>query len=453
MSDSDDHNGPPGSSVFYDHPAEAAVLGAMLVDAKRISEVEAILSADAFHLPVHRLLFEMLTELSTGGALTDAVSVVAHIAQAGHLHRVPDNGAFVAALAGSAPPPMQATSFAAVVADRALLRRLDGELGKVRAAIRAGGAGSSAELVERVRTMVADLGQKASGAGEWRMWSDLIEPGFDEIERLQSEDVTSPGISTGLIDLDKTLDGLQNERLIVVAGQPGSGKTTLACNIIRAAAFEQKIPTGLFTMEMTWLEVFNRLVCAEAAVPAKKVTEGNMEDRDWAAIAKVCGNTDGAPLAIDDTKGLTFADIRIRARRLQQQMGLGLLVVDYIGLIECPDNRPRNQQIDDLARRFKNLAGELGCPVVVLAQTNRNASQRGDKRPVLTDLKESGGIEAHANVVVFVHRPEQHDKTKRIGEADLVVAKNRSGPEKDIPVAAQLHLNRFESLAMPERTP
>lgn len=447
----DDHNGPPGSSVFYDHPAEAAVLGAMLVDAKRISEVEAILSPDAFHLPVHRLLFETLTGLHADGAPTDSVSVVAHIAQGGHLHRVPDNGAFVAALAGSAPAG-QVIHFARVVADRALLRRLDNELGKVRAAIRAGGAGSSADLVERVRTMVADLGQTATGAGEWRMWSDLLEPGFDEIERRQAKDAKAPGISTGLHDLDRVLDGLQNERLIVVAGQPGSGKTTLACNILRAAAFEQRIPTGLFTMEMTWLEVFNRLMCAESAVPSKKITEGRMEDRDWAAIAKVCGNTDGSPLAIDDTKGLTFADIRIRARRLQQRMGLSLLVVDYLGLIECNDNRPRNQQIDDLARRFKNLAGELGIPIVLLAQTNRNASQRGDKRPVLSDLKESGGIEAHANAVIFVHRPDQHDQTKRIGEADLVVAKNRSGPEQDIPVAAQLHLNRFESLALPERT-
>ena len=202
-------------------------------------------------------------------------------------------------------------------------------------------------------------------------------------------------------------------------------------------------------MEMTEQELFIRLICAAARVPAQRVTDGSLDTDDWTAIARVCGETENAPLWIDDTKGLTMADIRVRARRLKQQHGLELVVIDYLGLIEASSSAPRNQQIDEMARSAKNLAGELDLAVVLLAQMNRAYAQRADKRPVLTDLKESGGIEAHADVVIFVHRDEQFDKAKRLGEADLIVEKNRGGARGTVEVAAQLHLNRFVSMAMP----
>lgn len=444
---------PPEATVLYDHDAEAALLGAMLLDGSVIAEVEVRLTAGAFHYPVHGLLFGALTARRVAGEPTDAISLVAHLVEAGKIGKIPGNGTYIHTLLERCPSSAMAMHFAGIVADRALLRDLDEALAGIRGMIRAGGSGSSADLVERARAAVADLGERASGVGSWWMWRDMIRPGLDEMERVQEHGEGPPGISTGLPDLDCVINGLQ-EGLVVVAGQPGSGKTTLgACDFVRAAAFHQKLPVGVFTMEMTWREIFNRLICAEAGVSAERVTAGTLHDGDWSAIARVCGETEDAQLAIDDTKGLSFADIRIRARQMRQRLGIRLLVVDYLGLIECRDNRPRHQQIDDLARRFKNLSGELGIPVVLLAQTNRNAGSRADKRPILSDLKESGGIEAHANVVIFVHRPEQSDKAKRAGEADLIVAKNRSGPERDVVVAAQLHLNRFVSMAMPEGSP
>lgn len=447
-----DHNTTADTSVFFDHHAERIVLGAMLLDAKVIGEVEAIVDTDSFHLPAHRVLFDALTRMRLANRPTDPVGVAAYLQEVGNLHKLPGDALYLHTLVAAVPTSMNGPHYAGIVADRALLRDLDEALGTVRAAIRAGGAGSPADLVERARTMVADLAARATGVGGPERWRDIIIPGMDAIEEAGNREDGPPGISTGFPDLDKVNHGLRPGQLIIVAGQPGGGKSTLAAgDWIRAAAFKQGIPTGLWTMEMTKLEMFNRLICAEAGVLADNVASGRMTDNDWVAVAKVAANTEDAPLWIDDTKGLTMADIRVRARRLHQQHGLGLAVIDYVGLIECRTNLPRNQQVDDLARQAKVLAGELGIPVVLLAQLNRNASNRSDKKPILTDLKESGGLEAHADQVIFVHRPEMYDDTQRVGEADLIVEKCRGGARQTIVVAAQLHLNRFVSMAIPER--
>lgn len=440
-------------TVFYDHPAEQAVLGAMLLDPTVIGEVEAILAAKSFHKPAHPIVFTALVELRGKNRETDPISVAGYLADEGILTRLPGGAIYlselVATVGGIAAHAAQAVHFARVVADKALLRDLDASLTSIQSTIRSGGGGTPADILERARTMISDLGMRVVGAGGPERWKELIEPGLDAIDRA-GEDSGPPGIPTGLPDLDKLIHGLQRHRLYVVAGIPGGGKSTLgAGDFVRSAAFRHKIPTGVWSLEMTKQELFNRLVCAEAQVPAAKVTEGGLDDRDWTAIARMVGETEDAPLWIDDTKGITMADIRVRARRLKQQHDLQLVVIDYVGLIESRSGAPRNQQIDELARSAKNLAGELDLAVVLLAQMNRNYAQRADKRPILTDLKESGGIEAHADVVIFVHRPEQFEEAKRLGEADLIVEKNRGGARGTVEVAAQLHLNRFVSMAMP----
>lgn len=445
----DDHNQGGPSTVFYDHGAEATLLGMMLLDGRVIADAEALVDKRSFHNPAHSLLFEVMAQMRADGRPTEPVAVMAHLAERGLIRQVPNNGVYVHTLVEQASNGGDWRHYAAVVADRALLRDLDVGLSAARSAIRAGGTGSTADLVERVRVMVSDLSQRALGDGDdWARWIDMIRPGFDGFENAEQTDET-PGVSTGLIDLDGVIHGLQNGRLYVVAGPPGSGKSTLgACNFVRAAAFAQKIPTALMSMEMPKTEVFNRIACAEAGVSSDAAVKGNLTEEDWTKLARMAGDTGEAPLWVTDRKKMTFADIRVRARRLQQEHGIQLLVVDYLALIECRDSRPRNQQIDELCREFHNLAGEMNLPVVLLAQTNRNAAQRGDKRPQLSDLKESGGIEAHSDAVIFVHRPSMFEKGKRLGEVDLVIAKNRNGEcDVDIPVAAQLHFNRFVSMA------
>lgn len=447
----------PDVSVFYDHPAEQVVLGSMLLDPAAIGEVEAILAARSFHRPAHPLLFTAITTLREANRKTDPISVAGYLADEGKLTLLPRGAVYLqelVAAVGTFASAAEATHFARVVADKALLRDLDTSLAEIRSSIRAGGGGTPADLLERARTMISDLGMRVAGNGGPEQWREMIRPGLDAIEQAAEEGAGPPGIPTGIHDLDRLVHGLQKQRLIVVAGQPGGGKSTLgAGDFIRSAAFHHKTPTALFSMEMTKQEIFNRLVCAEAQVEAQKVADGTLDVDDWTQIARMCGTTEDAPLWIDDTKGITMADIRVRARRLKQRHDLQLVVIDYLGLIECRSSAPRNQQIDELARSAKNLAGELDLPVVLLAQLNRNHAQRAEKRPVLSDLKESGGIEAHADVVIFVHREEQFDKTKRIGEADLIVEKNRGGARGTVEVAAQLHLNRFVSMSLPERTP
>jgi replicative DNA helicase len=320
----------------------------------------------------------------------------------------------------------------------------------VRGAIRAGGEKSTADLVEDARTSVSDLSQRVGASTHtWAYWPDLLKPGFDAFEHAADTD-EPPGIPTGIPELDDAIYGLQLGRLIVVAGPPGSGKSTLgAGNFPRAAAFTHKIPTAIVSMEMPVKEMFNRLACAEAGVSATAAVKGKLRPDDWTKLSEMAERTEHAPLHISDVKGQTFADIRVRVRRLQQEKGIKLLVVDYLALIKIASNSPRHQQIDELVRQFKDLAGELNIAVVLLAQTNQNSVQRGDKSPQLTDLKESGGIAAHADVVIFVHQPSMYEKGKRPGEADLCVRKSRNSETPDIPVAAQLHLNRFASFAIP----
>ena len=447
---SDDHNSGEGSTVLFDHGAEQVTLGMMLLDGRLISDVEAIVDGRAFHRPAHQLLFGLLVELRHADQPSDPVSVMACLAERGLIARIPDNGLYVHTLVEQARVGGDVQHFAGIVADRALLRDLDLELAAIRSAIRSGGHESTASLVERTRVMVSDLSQRVvADRGLWSFWPHMIQPGFDRFEEAADTD-EPPGIPTGIPELDAAIHGLQDARLIVVAGPPGSGKSTLgAGNFVRSAAFHHKVPTALISMEMPEREVFNRLACAEAGVSSDDAVKGRLHDTDWAKLAKMAERTGDAPLYVTDVKQQTFGDIRVRVRRLQQDKGIRLLVVDYLALIKVRSNAPRNQQIDELVKDFKDLAGELNIPIVLLAQTNRNNVQRADKRPQLTDLKESGGVEAHSDVVIFVHRPQVFDRDKRIGEADLVIAKNRAGALTDIPVAAQLHLNRFASMAIP----
>lgn len=445
----DDHNTPAAASIFYDHNAERAVLGAMLADRGQIAEVEPILTVDAFHHPAHPLLFTALVEQRQADEPTDPVSLVAHLAATGRLGKVPERGTYVSTLFGEAPAPQSATHFARIVAERALRRHYDAELDKARAAIRAG-TGNAAELIEAHRQAIAKLADRTTGGRDgYRPWNDVASTSLEKLERRRNGlDQDDAPISTGFPDVDKALGGgLRRKELIVIAGQSGEGKSTFASDIVREHAFHQWLPTGVVTMEMPDDMMFNRLVCAEAGVRSEGIRDGFTDIHDWSAINEVCKETTDAPLFIDDTRGQTFADIRLRAKRLKDRYGIVTLVVDYLGLIECRDDRPRNQQVDDLARRFHGLADELDVCLILLAQLNRNVVHRSDKRPQLNDLKESGGIAAHANTVILVHRPERHGKDDRPGEADLIIAKARSGLETTVPVAAQLHFNRFFSMA------
>ncbi len=259
------------------------------------------------------------------------------------------------------------------------------------------------------------------------------------------------GMQTGFPDLDRVIKGLKTGRVYVVAGESGSGKSIFVGDLVRAATFRHGAGALIFNMEMTKLELFDRLLCAQAEVNHERATEGDLSDDDWGKLITASVGTAEAKLWIDDTPRLTVADIRARVQRYKREHGIKVVVIDLIGLVTPHDRRvPREQQVADISRKLQQVAVEMDVAVIVVAQINRGNLTRADKRPSIHDLRESAQIGHDAAVVILVYRPSKHDRAKRPGEADLIIDKNRFGPEVDVTVCAQLHYCRFASFERPE---
>lgn len=440
------------SSPLFDLGAEQAMVGAMLIDRATIGEIRQIVTdPEMLYSTPNRILFQAIAELDDAKQPTSAQAVLAHLAvTAPDTIRKLNNGVYLSEVLENTPVGVTGPYYARIVADRAVLRALDEECARIRRRIHTG-AGSTADLIESARVMVADLaGRVASADGPVR-WRDIITPAMDELEAIERGEAASEGIPTSFPDLDRLIHGLKGGQVYVVAGMSGSGKSTFVGDLVRSAAFTHQQATLVVTLEMSRLELFNKLICAHASVDHGRLTGGSMTDQDWIRVAQKCGETADAPLWIDDTPRQSLADIRVKAHRLHREHGpLKVIVVDLIGLVDPPAAQTREQQVAAISRALKVLAGELDAAVIVVAQLNRNPNQRADKRPTQHDLRESAQIGHDASAVILLHRPEQHDRAAQVGEAVLIVDKNRFGPEGDVTVAAQLHLSRFFSMALPE---
>lgn len=438
---------------LFDVEAEQSVLGAMMLSADVIAEVEGILTAAAFYRPAHATIFDLIVRRHAAKGPTDAVALVAALTDAGEITRI-GGMSYVHDLVHTVPTAANGPYYARTVADRALRREVDEQARKVLRMVQQG-HGSAVELLDRAQQVFAGIEPGVAGDDGPVVWGDLVQPAFDEIEKAASHAGQTTGVPTGLIDLDQLLNGLHPGEMIVLAARPGIGKTIAAAGWAQHASWRHKLPSVFFTLEMAKVELVKRLLSAETRVPLHAIKSGNLTDEDWTKLARVAGDTADAPLWIDDTPSLTLADIRNRARRLHRRCGgLSMVVVDYLQLIEAAraEGRYENRQVQvsALSRGLKLLAKELDLPVVVVAQLNRGPEQRADKRPQLSDLRESGAIEQDADVVILLHREDYYDKeTPRAGEVDFIVAKNRGGPTDTITAAAQLHLSRFVTMAIP----
>lgn len=434
---------------LQDLAAERATIGAMLLSRNVIADVMEIVNAEDFGEPSHRVVFTTITEMHSRGEPVDALMVGKALADSGDLLRI-GGASYLHTLIEAVPTVSNATHYARIVADYATLRNLDAVCVKIRQKVRSR-TDSPADLVEEARVLVADLAGRAAKSDGPVRWTDIAVEGLDAAHDREAsrEAGEAPGVPTGLPDLDRVIHGLQPGQVYVIAGESGSGKSTLAGDLVRSSAFKHGEGTLYFALEMSRVEMFNKLVCAQAGVLHDRLVEGTMEIGDWTKIARVCGETDEAPLFIDESSRLSVADMRVRALKIKREHGLKVIVVDLIGLTApALSNAPREQQVADVSRRLHALAKELQVAVVVVAQINRNNQTRADKRPSIHDLRESAQIGHDAAVVVLVYRPEKADrKTQRIGEADLIIDKNRFGAEKTLTVAAQLHYSRFVSIA------
>jgi replicative DNA helicase len=284
-------------------------------------------------------------------------------------------------------------------------------------------------IVDQVEQLIFNVAERRLG-DRFSHIRDLLHDHLEQVEALQLRGSSVTGVPTGFVDLDNLTSGLQGSNLIIVAGRPSFGKTSFALNVAQFAATDHQVPVAIFSLEMSKMELVQRLVCAEALVDVHKLRVGNLNDNDWSRLANAVGRLADAPIYIDDTEALGVLEIRAKARRLKQKADLGLVIVDYLQLMQGPRrSENRQQEISEISRSLKILARELNVPVIAVSQLSRNVEYRADKRPMLADLRESGSIEQDADVVVFIYRDEVYNPdTTDKGVAEVLVAKHRNGP-------------------------
>jgi replicative DNA helicase len=302
-------------------------------------------------------------------------------------------------------------------------------------------------IVDRAQAEVYSVSERRA-AEDYKPLSELMQPTLDEMEAIESRGAGLSGVPTGFADLDELTNGLHPGQMVIVAARPAVGKSTLALDIARSASIKNGLTSVIFSLEMSQIEITMRLLSAEASIPLSHIRGGRMSDQDWNRVSAKMGQVSEAPLFIDDSPNLTMMEIRAKARRLKQRHDLKLVIIDYIQLMTSGKRvESRQLEVSEFSRQLKLLAKELDVPVVALSQLNRGPEQRTDKRPMLSDLRESGSLEQDADVVILLNRPDLHDRdSDRAGEADFDVAKHRNGPTKMITVAFQGHYSRFADM-------
>ncbi|HEX9530684.1 MAG TPA: replicative DNA helicase [Acidimicrobiales bacterium] len=426
--------------------AEESLLGAMLLSRDAIASAVEVVSADDFYKPAHGHVFDAVTSLYGQGEPADPVTVADELRRADLLDAI-GGPATLISLQSNTPATSNAGRYARIVEEHALLRRLIGVANEI-AELGYGVPEDVTSAVDRAEAMVYEVAQRRV-TDTLSPIRELLHASLDRLEALFERGETITGVATGYTDLDERLAGLQPSNLVIVGARPGAGKTSFALGMVAHAAMEGNVPTLMFSLEMSHLELTQRLLCAEARVDATRMRNGRLLDSDWPKISHAIGRLGEAPIFIDDNPNITVMDIRAKARRLKSREGLGLVVVDYLQLMSGRSTAENRQvEVSEISRGLKILARELNLPVVALSQLSRNLESRSDKRPVLADLRESGSLEQDADVVMFIYRDELYnpDSADR-GTAELIVAKHRNGPTGVAQLAFLDHYTRFANMA------
>lgn len=430
--------------------AEQSLLGAMLLSRDAIADAVELVTAEQFYRPAHGHIFEAIAALYASGDPADPVTVADELDNNGLLESSGGVDALLA-LQVDTPATSNASKYAEIVKDRFTLRRLITVAGDIADL----GYSRPDDVVKAVDTAENMMFQVAQGRVSDTMAEirDLLDANLDRFEAMMDNDGSLTGTPTGFIDFDNLLSGLQPNALIIIGARPAMGKTAFALGMAAHAAVRADLPVLLFSLEMSQLELSQRLLCSEARVDAKNVRDGRLTDTDWKNISNGIGRLAEAPIWIDDNPNTTIMEIRAKARRLKSRTGkLGMVVVDYIQLMTGRAGAESRQvEVAEISRGLKILARELECPVVGLSQLSRNLESRQDKRPILADLRESGSIEQDADVVAFIYRDEVYNPgSPDEGMAEIIVAKHRNGPTGTVRLA---FLPRFTSFRNSTREP
>lgn len=447
-----DQGGNYGRTPPQDLGAEQSVLGGMLLSKDAIADVVETLRTVDFYKPAHALIYDAVLDLYSRGEPADPITVAAELDRSGSLSRV-GGSVYLHTLVSMVPTAANASYYAQIVAEKAVLRRLV-EAGTriVRLGYGGGdgspGSGEVDDIVDRAEREIYEVTERRTSE-DYVVLEDLLQPTMDEIDAIASRGGISTGVPTGFSALDDLTNGLHPGQMVIVAARPGIGKSTLALDWARNAAVKHHQAAVIFSLEMSRSEITMRLLSAEAEIKLAAMRSGRMGDQEWQKIVRRMGEISDAPLFIDDSPNMTMMEIRAKARRLKQRHDLKLIVVDYLQLMSSSKRvESRQQEVSEISRQMKLLAKELEVPVVAISQLNRGPEQRNDKRPMLSDLRESGSLEQDADMVILVHRPDAWEaEDPRAGEADLIIAKHRNGPTATVTVAHQLHYSRFKDLA------
>ena len=428
-----------------DMTAEQCVLGAMMLSQDAIGDVVEALQASDFYRPVHEQIYDVIVDLYGRGEPADAVVVSAELGRRGELVRV-GGAPYLHDLIAAVPLAANAGFYADIVREKAILRKLQDASTRI-AQWSAAGEGEVDAIVDRSQAEMMAVTDRRSGT-DYQSVAALLPGALDEIEAIAGRGERG-GVPTGFVDLDAVVRGLQPGQMLVVGARPGVGKSTLGLDLARAAAVTHGLPTVIFSLEMSHMEIMMRLLSAEGSVPLENLRSGQMRDDDWTKAANVMTKVSESPLYIDDSANLSMTEIRAKARRLKQRQGLRLIIIDYLQLMSSGRRvESRQVEVSEFSRQIKLIAKELGVPVVALSQLNRGPEQRTDKRPQLSDLRESGAVEQDADLVILMHRPDLYDPaSNRAGEVDLHLAKHRNGPTTTITLSFQGHFSRLTNMA------
>ena len=428
--------------------AEESLLGAMLLSNDAASIGMEICTAADLYKPAHGHIFAAVCALFERGEPVDAVTVTDELRRSGLLEMVGDPSMLVS-LQANTPSTANAAHYARIVEEHALLRRLVGVAGEI-ADLGYSVPEDVTGAIDRAEQMVFDVAERRTTESIAAL-RDLLMPGLDRIEELSQRTDSITGVATGYFDLDRILAGLQPSSLTIVGARPAMGKTSFALGMLAHVGIELRRPALLFSLEMGHLELTQRILASEARVDAQHVRTGQLKESDWGKLGTAVSRLSDASIFIDDNPNLTVMDIRARARRLRQAEGdLGLVVVDYLQLM-TGRARAENRQVEvaEISRGLKILARELEVPVVALSQLSRGLESRQDKRPMLSDLRESGSLEQDADVVLFIYREEQYDPDAPIdrrGDAEIIVAKHRNGPTGSAHLLFLSQYARFDNM-------
>lgn len=430
----------------HDDVAEQSVLGGMLLSKDAIADVVESLRASDFYKPAHETIYEAILSLYGHGSPADAITVADELKKRGELTRV-GGAAYLHTLIASVPTAANAQYYAEIVKEHAIMRRLI-EAGTKIAQL---GYANETEVDTLVDQAQAEIYAVTDGNAkeDYVSFSEALEATMREIDANSNRPDGVYGVPTDFIELDELTGGLHGGQMIVIAARPGVGKSTLALDIARSAAIHHHMATVFFSLEMSRTELAMRVLSAEGKISMGRLKKGDLDTEGWTNLATLQGRIDSAPLFIDDSPNMTLMEIRAKCRRLKQRNDLKLVVLDYLQLMSSGKKvESRQQEVSEFSRSLKLLAKELDVPVIALSQLNRGSEQRTDKRPMVSDLRESGSIEQDADMVILLHREDMYNpESDRVGEADMIIAKHRGGPTRTIPLAFSGKYSRFNNMA------